>query len=270
MCKINVFILFAFLLHGPADAVQPQYRGTTIRNIKQAGPAPDFTKSAPPRIVEKLKEFRSELMALVTAKHVEGKSKQTGGYSLQKIRKIKKMKKKIAGALAQMSRIAKLQAIDFYKGTKWTPLNLRPKLTRKQRRMLTASEIRKANRKLENAKTLKAKAAKVYIQKTLLHRMTAMPKDLKKKLGSLGAGVKVKPRTPKLGAPQGVFKVGPMGLDRRMKMPEELVNEEAPGLATVILVGLASAVMGSACTYALFRPRFGMMTNKQLPLLTAA
>jgi len=50
----------------------------------------------------------------------------------------------------------------------------------------------------------------------------------------------------------------------------EQLDEEAPDLATVVFVGLASVAMGSACTYALFRPRFGMMTDKQLPLLTPA
>lgn len=51
----------------------------------------------------------------------------------------------------------------------------------------------------------------------------------------------------------------------------ELVDEdsqdEAPDLATVVMVGLASVVTGSAVTFALFRPR-GKITESQLPLLT--
>merc|ERR1719235_4858 len=49
----------------------------------------------------------------------------------------------------------------------------------------------------------------------------------------------------------------------------EEVNDEAPDLVTVIFVGLASVIMGSTCTYALFRPR-SALTEKQLPLLTPA
>jgi len=50
----------------------------------------------------------------------------------------------------------------------------------------------------------------------------------------------------------------------------EQLDEEAPDLATVIAVGLASVVTGAAVTYALLKPRFSIMTDKQLPLLTPA
>jgi hypothetical protein len=51
---------------------------------------------------------------------------------------------------------------------------------------------------------------------------------------------------------------------------DEQADEQAPDLVTVVFVGLASVVMGSAVTYALFKPRFSMMADKQLPLLTPA
>jgi hypothetical protein len=53
---------------------------------------------------------------------------------------------------------------------------------------------------------------------------------------------------------------------------EELdeVDQEAPDLATVIFVGVASVIVGASVTYALLKPRFGGLTDKQLPLLTPA
>lgn len=48
------------------------------------------------------------------------------------------------------------------------------------------------------------------------------------------------------------------------------VDQEAPDLATVIFVGVASVIVGASVTYALLRPRFGRLTDKQLPLLTPA
>jgi hypothetical protein len=48
------------------------------------------------------------------------------------------------------------------------------------------------------------------------------------------------------------------------------MDQDAPDLATVLFVGVASVVVGAATTYALLRPRFRMMGDKQLPLLTPA
>jgi hypothetical protein len=52
--------------------------------------------------------------------------------------------------------------------------------------------------------------------------------------------------------------------------PSELFDEESsPDLATVVAVGLMSMVMGSAITFALFRPGFQKLADKRLPLLTS-
>eukprot|EP00746_Dinoflagellata_sp_MGD_P125872 gnl/MRDRNA2_/MRDRNA2_60749_c0_seq2.p1 gnl/MRDRNA2_/MRDRNA2_60749_c0~~gnl/MRDRNA2_/MRDRNA2_60749_c0_seq2.p1 ORF type:complete len:259 (+),score=76.32 gnl/MRDRNA2_/MRDRNA2_60749_c0_seq2:97-873(+) len=50
----------------------------------------------------------------------------------------------------------------------------------------------------------------------------------------------------------------------------EQLDQDAPDLATVMFVGVASVIVGATTTYALLRPRFSIMADKQLPLLTPA
>eukprot|EP01012_Entosiphon_sulcatum_P001632 TRINITY_DN10310_c0_g1_i2.p2 TRINITY_DN10310_c0_g1~~TRINITY_DN10310_c0_g1_i2.p2 ORF type:complete len:124 (+),score=30.12 TRINITY_DN10310_c0_g1_i2:592-963(+) len=81
---------------------------------------------------KELKDLRTELAQLRVAS-------QTGG-ATSKLAKIKSFRKSIARVLTVLTQQEKLNLRKFYAGKKNTPLDLRPKLTRKLRRALQPHE----------------------------------------------------------------------------------------------------------------------------------
>merc|ERR1712070_891395 len=81
---------------------------------------------------KQLEEYKTELSALRVAK-------VTGG-AASKLSKIKVVRKSIAAVLTVINQTQKEQLRLFYKGKKYTPLDLRKKQTRAIRKRLSKSE----------------------------------------------------------------------------------------------------------------------------------
>jgi len=83
-------------------------------------------------LMKKCDELKAELQSLRIAK-------VTGG-AASKLSKIRIMRKSIARVLTIMNQTQKQELRKFYKGKKYKPHDLRPKLTRAMRRQLTKHE----------------------------------------------------------------------------------------------------------------------------------
>ena len=89
------------------------------------------TKSKP-ELLQQLHDFKTELASLRVAK-------VTGG-AAAKLMKIRTTRKNIARVLTVINQTQAQELRKFYKGKKYVPLNLRPRLTRAMRRALTPKE----------------------------------------------------------------------------------------------------------------------------------
>src|SRR5688500_18830720 len=90
-------------------------------------------------LVKQLGELKQELSNLRTAK-------VTGG-TASKLSKIRVFRKNIARVLTVMNQTQKENLRRVYRGKKYKPLDLRPKLTRAKRRELTPHEKQLKTRK---------------------------------------------------------------------------------------------------------------------------
>uniref|UniRef100_A0A6M2E5K5 Large ribosomal subunit protein uL29 n=1 Tax=Amblyomma tuberculatum TaxID=48802 RepID=A0A6M2E5K5_9ACAR len=91
-------------------------------------------------LVKQLEDLKQELAALRVAK-------VTGG-AASKLSKIRVVRKSIARVLTVIHQTQKENLRKFYRGKKYKPRDLRPKLTRAKRRELTPHEKRLCTRKL--------------------------------------------------------------------------------------------------------------------------
>ncbi|KAE9555571.1 hypothetical protein FO519_001242 [Halicephalobus sp. NKZ332] len=83
-------------------------------------------------LLKTLEEQKTELASLRVAK--------VTGAQASKLSKIHVVRKNIARVLTVMNQLQKLNLRKYYKGKKYRPVDLRPKLTRALRRNLTKSE----------------------------------------------------------------------------------------------------------------------------------
>merc|ERR1719192_633800 len=84
-------------------------------------------------LLKQLDELKSELAQLRVAK-------VTGSGAASKLAKIKVVRKNIARVLTVYNQKQKQEARDAFKGKKYIPRDLRPKLTRAKRRELTEDQ----------------------------------------------------------------------------------------------------------------------------------
>merc|ERR1719258_881010 len=82
---------------------------------------------------KQLKELRTELQQLRVA--------QVTGGAASKLSKIKEIRKAVARCLTVLNQTQREEMKKKYKNSRWTPLDLRNKGTRKFRRMLTRDQL---------------------------------------------------------------------------------------------------------------------------------
>jgi large subunit ribosomal protein L35e len=90
-------------------------------------------------LLKQLGEFKKELSQLRVAQQVSGNAAKLG--------KIRLMRKNVARVLTVLNQKEKENLRKFYADKKWTPKNLRAKLTHKRRLALTTQESRRRTRK---------------------------------------------------------------------------------------------------------------------------
>merc|ERR1712179_599578 len=95
---------------------------------------------------KQLEDLKQELLTLRV-------NKVTGG-AAAKLSKIRVVRKSIARVLTVIHQTQKQNLRKFYRGKKYKPIDLRPKLTRAKRRALTKHEL-----SLKNSRTLRKERA---------------------------------------------------------------------------------------------------------------